>query len=213
MKIDYELKRSARKSISISIGADNKIRVLAPVGMSDRAVQRFVLSKADWISKTVCRNSSIMTDNTDVICYRAVYVKGEKKRLIVGDENETDDDGLRVKNLKQIKDVITKNVSSDFMCLFHKIEQETGLKAAGVSFKGYKARWGCCDGKNNIKFNYKLLMLSQEIWKYVIIHELCHTRYHNHGRNFWNLVAKFCPDYKILVKRLKSFSFIIKLYD
>ena len=32
---------------------------------------------------------------------------------------------------------------------------------------------------------------------YVVIHELSHLKYMNHSKDFWNMVGKYMPDYKI----------------
>ena len=42
--------------------------------------------------------------------------------------------------------------------------------------------------------------------EYVVLHELCHIFYMNHQKDFWALVEKYMPDYKIRRKNLKSFS-------
>lgn len=86
------------------------------------------------------------------------------------------------------------------------------LYPASVSVKSYKGRWGCCDSKNNIIFNYKLFMLPRCIQDYVIIHELCHTLCHNHSPAFWKLVSEFLPDYKAVRAELRNFDFLTALY-
>ena len=35
-----------------------------------------------------------------------------------------------------------------------------------------------------------------------MIHELCHTRYLNHSRRYWQLVERHCPDYRRHEKHL-----------
>jgi len=71
-----------------------------------------------------------------------------------------------------------------------------------VFIKNTKSRWGSCSVKGNLNFNYKLLFLPQELCDYVIIHELCHLKEFNHGRDFWTLVAKTCPNYRSHRKEL-----------
>ncbi len=57
-------------------------------------------------------------------------------------------------------------------------------------------RWGTCDSKRQLTFNWKLLMFPLEAIDYVVIHELCHLSHMNHDRSFWRLVGKHCPNYK-----------------
>ena len=66
------------------------------------------------------------------------------------------------------------------------ISQILGLQYNFLSFKNYKSRWGCCDAKKNVILNYKLYMLDEFTIKCVIVHELLHTLYLNHGKNFKN---------------------------
>ena len=51
MKYPYTLKRSTRKSISIEINRDAQIIVRAPLKMSVRDIESFIVSKNDWIDK------------------------------------------------------------------------------------------------------------------------------------------------------------------
>ena len=48
-----------------------------------------------------------------------------------------------------------------------------------------KSRWGSCTVKNGINLNSWLLMLPDYLSDYVILHELAHTRYRDHGPRFW----------------------------
>ena len=49
--MDYQLKRSDRRSISIEISEDKKIIVRAPNALSLSEVERFLMSKEKWISR------------------------------------------------------------------------------------------------------------------------------------------------------------------
>ena len=80
----------------------------------------------------------------------------------------------------------------------------TGLQPRSVTIKSYKARWGSCRLNGDIQLNWKLIMAPPAVIDYVIIHELCHLRQHNHSPAFWELVSCFTPDYKTLRQWLKD---------
>jgi predicted metal-dependent hydrolase len=44
----------------------------------------------------------------------------------------------------------------------------------------------------------------RECVEYVIIHELAHIVHPNHSKDFWNLVAQYCPDYRRLRRLLNN---------
>lgn len=81
---------------------------------------------------------------------------------------------------------------------------DTGLsyEAAGVRFQ--RGRWGSCSVRGVISLNARLLFLPVPLVDYVLLHELCHTRQHNHGPEFWRLVARFSPDWKALEAGLRQ---------
>ncbi|HEX9036654.1 MAG TPA: SprT family zinc-dependent metalloprotease [Ktedonobacterales bacterium] len=67
---------------------------------------------------------------------------------------------------------------------------------ASVNVKSQKTRWGSCSRKGNLNFNWRLLLAPPTILDYVVIHELCHLKEHNHAAGFWALVERACPDYR-----------------
>ena len=67
-----------------------------------------------------------------------------------------------------------------------------------------RSKWGHCTHDDSIMLNLKLLNAEIEILNYVIYHELSHIKHKNHSSNFWAEVEKFCPNYKLLRKKLKN---------
>lgn len=74
-----------------------------------------------------------------------------------------------------------------------------------ISIKNQKSRWGSCSRKGNLNFNYRIVHLPEAVLDYLVIHELCHLQEFNHKANFWQLVAKGCPDYKLQRKQLRGY--------
>ncbi len=79
----------------------------------------------------------------------------------------------------------------------------TGLQCTGIKITSAKTRLGSCSGKNSICFSYLLMRHSPEVIDYVVLHELAHTKHHNHGPQFWRLVKKYMPNYQVRRDLLK----------
>jgi predicted metal-dependent hydrolase len=71
-----------------------------------------------------------------------------------------------------------------------------GVNYNTIRIKDTKTRWGSCSSKGNLNFNFRILMAPEQVMDYIIVHELCHLRHMNHGKDFWNTVAQYMPDYE-----------------
>lgn len=58
-----------------------------------------------------------------------------------------------------------------------------------------KNRWGSCSKSGRIYFNLELLKAPVDCIEYVVVHELCHLKEHNHSAKFWRLVTRVLPDF------------------
>lgn len=81
-----------------------------------------------------------------------------------------------------------------------------GFVYASVRIKRTTSRWGSCSQKKNLNFNYQLVHLPIELVDYVVVHELCHLKEMNHGKDFWKEVARAIPNHKALRSRLSQYS-------
>ena len=57
-----------------------------------------------------------------------------------------------------------------------------------VAIKNNVSNWGSCSSKGNINLNMRLILLPEHLQDYVILHELCHLRYQDHGPAFHALL-------------------------
>ena len=79
----------------------------------------------------------------------------------------------------------------------------TGLIPRKIRIRDIKYAWGSCSNNKNITVNKKLISYSELAIRYVILHELCHLKYMNHSKDFWDLVQKYMPEYKKAKMELK----------
>ncbi len=209
----YDVVYGRRKSISISVSDSNEITVRCPNGTRKLVIEELVLKKANWINGVISQNEEKLGRWKDIRNFESVLVWGERRLLAVGaDSNEIDDTCVKLKNIKSIGKLFIKTYENYFLNKVKEIALRCGFEFAGLEIRDYKSRWACCTGDNNLKFSYKLMMLPERLAEYVIIHELCHTIYHNHSQSFWLLVKKFVPDLKKLKSELNEYNFITRLY-
>lgn len=211
-KFDYTLIRSDRKTYSIKITENNQIIVRVPRYARQADVDRLLAEKSRWIERTLAFNSTNGLALEGVRDYRQAYVGGELFPVFYGSRNFIDGAGVHVKNINGFKAAYVASLGGQFAEEFKRLQAACSLGAASVSFRSYKSRWGCCDARDNIVFNFKLLMLPLALQSYVMVHELCHTVFHDHSANFWGLVSQFMPDWKRRREELKRYAFIVRLY-
>ena len=96
---------------------------------------------------------------------------------------------------EEFKQIIEKNANE--------LIKITGLIPNKIRIKDIKYAWGSCSSNKNITINQKLISYSEIEIRYVILHELCHLKYMNHSKEFWNLVQKYMPEFKEVKKEFK----------
>lgn len=214
---------SRRRSISIIVSPEKGVTVRAPYRTPLKAINNFVNEKSEWISRHLENQSDLKRIN-----HGKKYTDGET-HLFLGIENH-----LRlVRSEKQfvrqydtiievglnntddkdkIKALLFKWFHQQAYELFGRKIEEIRLKnrchnfnPAGVAIRSLKSRWGSCSSKGKITLNAELIKLEERFTEYVIIHELCHLKHHNHGKEYYRLLEELIPDYKSIRKDLRKY--------
>ena len=73
---------------------------------------------------------------------------------------------------------------------------EIGESVGMISVGNQRSQWGSCTPRRCLCFNWRLMLSTEPIARYVAIHEVAHLRHRNHGADFWRLVAQLDPLYK-----------------
>ena len=63
-----------------------------------------------------------------------------------------------------------------------------------VAIKHNATNWGSCSTKNNINLNINIVRLPLVLQDYILLHELCHLRHHDHGDGFHLLLEHLLTD-------------------
>lgn len=63
-----------------------------------------------------------------------------------------------------------------------------------VAIKHNATNWGSCSAKGNINLNLNIVRLPGVLQDYILLHELCHLRHHDHGHGFHLLLEHVLTD-------------------
>ena len=79
------------------------------------------------------------------------------------------------------------------------LAQRYGFTYNRVTIKHNSSNWGSCSTLGNINLNLNVVRLPHVLRDYILLHELCHLRHHDHGQAFHLLLEHVLTDN--LVKR------------
>ncbi len=69
-----------------------------------------------------------------------------------------------------------------------RLAKEHGFHYTSLRLSSARTRWGSCSGKNGISLSIFIMLLPEHLREFIILHELCHTRHHNHSEAFHALL-------------------------
>ena len=84
-------------------------------------------------------------------------------------------------------------------------EKTTGFRVERFDIKNMNRSWGKCNPeKRTVVFNLQLARKPKEGLDYVILHELCHFRHPDHGKDFVALLSHFMPNWREVRAKLNA---------
>lgn len=221
--IEYSLDYADRKSLGIKVQPDNTVHVTAPLDASVTAIQEKLSKKASWILKQQDFFLSFhpLTPPRRYVSGETHLYLGKQYRLkLIESESESVKlvgGYLKVQVLsKQDKQRIEKQVRQWYQqkatIYFQKI-YDKHLYIAETFYKGetelilrwMQKRWGSCSKDGKITLNTELIKAPKVCIEYVLIHELCHLKHHNHDTAFYNLLSNTFPNWQKVKYRLEKF--------
>jgi predicted metal-dependent hydrolase len=84
------------------------------------------------------------------------------------------------------------------------LNRKIGAMPARVDVRDLGYRWGSCGQNGAVNFNWKLVQLPLRVIDYVIAHELAHLIEPNHGAEFWRILDRSMPDWRLRMEELNA---------
>lgn len=215
--------KKRRRTVALSIKPPSKLVVRAPYKTAFSFIEEFIFERAKWI---LARFNELQEKHQHQKNYQ--YINGEEfyflgaaylLQIIEYDKIRTrcemrtsslivsaNHDSSKYEIRRCLVTWYQKQAKTYFLQRLNFWSEKLNIRFNHFSISSAKTRWGSCNYKNDIRLNWRLMMMTSSIIDYVVIHELCHVIHKNHSKRFWSLVAKAMPDYKQHQEQLKKWA-------
>ena len=224
--LGYEIHRKKVKNINLRIKPDLEVYISVPMNLHRDYIENFIRSKEEWIKSVLKKVENVKEKQKDF-----EYKTGEIHKFLGKEYNLTVKTGnfnavslknnirpneiiLTVnenifENIDEKKKIMEKwyfeNAKKLFLQFMEKWLEILDENVEKVAIKPMKTRWGSCNYvKRYINLNTELIKRTPFEIEYVILHELTHLKYPNHGRGFYNYIERYMPNYKVAEKMLNA---------
>jgi predicted metal-dependent hydrolase len=221
----YELRRHPRRrTLSIEVHADLRVIVRAPARYPGFEIEAFVSERRAWIAaqlehfrlqtprlvrpllrytageahtflgRSYCldlrpheRTGVALIDERIVVSGRAANTAGGVERALAR--------WYRARAEQEFERLVD---------LWHGHPRFARYPRPALNIRSMRSRWGSLGTRRGMTLNLVLIQAPIECVEYVVVHELCHLRYHGHGRGFYRLLESVLPDWRSRKKLLEA---------
>lgn len=217
--IRVEIVKKDIKNLHLSVlPPDGRVRVSAPLRLSDESLELFVRTKLSWIKKQQEKFAvQPRQSQRQFVSGETLYVWGKQYYLQVvysykGNSLELSGDKAvltvrKESTVKQRESYVNEwyrgLLKEEIQKLLPKWEQITGLYSSAWQTKYMTTKWGTCNIETRkIWFNLQLAKKSIECLEYIILHELAHLKVKKHSDEFIAILDSYMPYWRNLKKQL-----------
>ena len=216
-----EVVRSIRRTASLHIvGSDLQVRV--PESLGDERVAAILQQKRPWIRTKVAELKRVPPNRSkELVSGESFPYLGRHYRLKIQDGHQVGvcfsggylTATIRPSEQREQREARIQQYLQNWYRsralerLQEKVDryaQQIGVTPAGVSVRNFKSRWGSCDKKGQVAFNWNIIKAPHAVINYVVIHELCHLIHANHSDKYWKEVARHDEEHKAHRRWLKE---------
>ena len=209
--LGYEVHRKKVKNINLRIKPNMEVYISVPMNLHRNYIENFIRSKEEWIKSVLKKIEDVKEKQK-----RFEYKTGEIHKFLgkeyiltvkIGNFNS-----VSLKNNTKLNEIIltiNENIFENAKKLFPKFMEKwleiLDEHVEKVAIKPMKTRWGSCNYvKKYVNLNTELIKRTPFEIEYVVLHELTHLKYPNHGKSFYNYIERYMPNYKIAEKMLNA---------
>lgn len=214
--------RKAIKNLHLGVYPPyGRVRVAAPLKVSDNAVRLAVIGKLGWIKRQRARfDAQPRQSEREMVSGESHYFLGQRYRLRVV---KYDGPAKVVARNKSVIELHVRRESSAMQRervlhrwyrqqlkelippLLEKWQPALGVQADEWAIKKMKTKWGACNVKaRRIWLNLELAKKPAQCLEYIIVHELIHLIERHHNERFMAILDEYLPQWRLRRNELNA---------
>ncbi len=216
-EIAYLLKRSRRRrrmGLEVNEGG---LMLSVPWRTSDRRIRQALSEAAAWIIEKLQiwdarKPPELAWRHGEALCYLGAPVLLEVVQRAGPPDIRLLGFSLLVSSAAEggaaLREAIVPWLKGEALSLFRRrVEHYVAVLEIAVPrirLSDARSRWGSCNGRGELRFNWRLVQAPLRLVDYVVVHELAHIKILNHSPVFWALVESILPDYRVRRRELNE---------
>ena len=174
------------------INPKREIHISKPWLVSENAAIKFLVSKQKWVECTFQKcPAKVVLKPGDVIEFlgRRVELRHDatmRSNKLVGDVLCVGGDKDMFE--RRVRDFIKAELLVEVKNIIHTVPREFWPKR--IALRDTTSRWGSCSSTGTMSFSWRLAFAPVDVMRYVVMHELAHTKHMDHSADFWATVRE-----------------------
>jgi predicted metal-dependent hydrolase len=198
-----------------------RVRVAAPLRVSNEAVRLAVIGKLGWIKRQRARFEGQPRQSArEMVSGESHYFRGQRYRLrvyatteaarVIVSNNSVIELHVRMGTTIETRQKVMMNWYRQYLKetippLLEKWQKRLGVGVSACGIKKMKTKWGTCNARvGRIWINLELAKKSADCIEYVVLHELVHLLVRRHDDRFVEIMDKYMPRWRSLRAELNG---------
>lgn len=223
------------RNIRIEIRSPREVQLIIPRYVSKTAARAFLQERESWVRQKIAELKQRLGDapldaqkfnwdgrdripvrgvempiGVESASLRSINVRLEPQAITLFCPSAQRGESAKLE--QALRKMLQHQARLDAERLLEEEAVRLGLRYGELRIADQKSLWGSCAVGGNISLSWRLVMAPPVVFRYVVIHELCHVRHHDHSDKFWALVAQQMPDFETHRRWLKENGQRLHLY-
>lgn len=220
--LQVQIQRLKVKNTSVRITPKLDIILRTSHHAKEKDIDRNLEKMQPWIEKTytLLYHNYQQKQIGECSQFEMMYYQGKcmeviktdfTKRLVLGEHSITIPKKMNPsKTIEELLLLRKEKITNRFV-EYYELMYPASNRVPRLEFKNYKSRWGVCYiNRFEVFLNKKIIQLPRILQDYIIVHELLHLTYANHGKKFKATLQSYFPK-RNMVQMLKEYTFLLDI--